>query len=271
MKKYDGIWLYTPGNHDWDAGEGEFNSEQYLSDFFQKPWKEKAGDALHLTPGKVWCYYDVPGKDTRVILLNTCGTGTREGKYYYFDDPQLEWLKELLDSTPKDMNVIVMSHYMPHPMGRWTTSPGADYTIVQNEKLMGILSDFKHSGGTMVAMICGDTHTNDYVLYNDVNYYISQGYGWVVPDLMLPGARHAFFINERIRGLFVHFRQTDSLNSFVSIILYIIISGKLSTALTFASSSARTYFSTYRRPLCPNRDATTFTFAPFVSICVAKL
>ena len=193
MKKYDGIWLFTPGNHDWDAGEGEFNSEQYLSDFFQKPWKEKAGDALNLTPGKVWCYYDVPGKDTRVILLNTCGTGTQEGKYYYFDDPQLEWLKELLDSTPKDMNVIVMSHYMPHPMGRWTTSPGADYTIVQNEKLMGILSDFKHSGGTMVAMICGDTHTNDYVQYNDVNYYISQGYGWVVPDLMLPGARHAFF------------------------------------------------------------------------------
>ena len=58
---------------------------------------------------------------------------------------------------------------------------------------MGILSDFKHSGGTMVAMICGDTHTNDYVRYNDVNYYISQGYGWIVPDLMLPGARHAFF------------------------------------------------------------------------------
>ena len=193
MKKYDGIWLYSPGNHDWDAGEGEFNSEEYLSDFFQKPWQEKAGENLHLTPGKVLCYYDIPEKNFRIILLNACGTGTREGKYYYFDDPQLEWFQGVLDSTPKDMNVIVMSHYMPHPMGRWTTAPAADYTLVQNEKLMGILTAYKQSGGTLVGMITGDTHTNDYVLYNDVNYYISQGYGWVVPDLMLPGARHAFF------------------------------------------------------------------------------
>ena len=193
MKKYDGMWLYSPGNHDWDAGEGDYFTEQYLSDFFQKPWEKKAGGNLHLVPGKTYCWYDIPEKNFRIILLNSCGTRTLEGHYYFFDDPQLEWLQNLLGSTPKEMNVLVMSHYMPHKQGRWTTSPAADYTLVQNEKLMDILSAYKAGGGTLVGMITGDSHTNDYMLYNGVNYYISQGYGWVTPEAMMPGSKHAFF------------------------------------------------------------------------------
>ena len=195
MKKYDGMWLYSPGNHDWDAGEGTFNSEQYLSDFFQKPWQEKAGKNLHIVPGHVWCWYDIPEKNFRIILLNTCGTGTQGGFYYYFDDPQLEWLQGLLADTPKDVNVIVMSHYMPHPMGRWTTSASKPdiHRLDQDQKLMEILSAFKADGGTLVGMITGDSHTNDYICENGVNYFISQGYGWIVPDLMLPTNRHAFY------------------------------------------------------------------------------
>ena len=58
---------------------------------------------------------------------------------------------------------------------------------------MTILSGFKQGGGTLVGMFTGDSHTNDHMLYNGVNYYISQGYGWVTPEAVMPGSKHAFF------------------------------------------------------------------------------
>ena len=80
-------------------------------------------------------------------------------------------------------------------MGRWTTSASKPdiHRLDQDQKLMETLSAFKADGGTLVGMITGDSHTNDYICENGVNYFISQGYGWIVPDLMLPTNRHAFF------------------------------------------------------------------------------
>lgn len=192
MDKYDGIWLYAAGNHDWDAGEGEFFSDDDLSGFFQKPWQERAGENLHLTPGKVYGWYDVPGKGFRVIFLNSQGTGTQNGSYYLFDDAQMDWLKDLLDNTPADTPVIAMAHYMPHPLGRWTNSNPPQETLDGNQKVMDVLSGFA-AKGTLVGLFTGDAHVRMYTRDNGVNYYISQGYGWVVPDLMLPGTTHAFF------------------------------------------------------------------------------
>lgn len=192
MLKYDGIWLYAAGNHDWDAGEGQFYSEQFLTDTFQKPWRERAGENLHLTPGKVYCYYDIPEKGLRVILLNSTGTGTQGGFYYIFDEPQMQWLEALLAETPADLDVLVMCHYMPHPLGRWTTSNPPEYTLESNARVMGILADYAKAH-QLVGLVTGDAHVNMHVCEDGVNYYISQGYGWVVPDLMLEGTRHAFF------------------------------------------------------------------------------
>ena len=192
MMKYDGVWLYTPGNHDWDAGEGKFFTDEDLTGFFQKPWQDKAGEALHLTPGKTYGWYDVPKKDVRVIFLNSQGTGTQNGSYYYFDDDQMEWLKETLGKTPVAKPVLVTAHYMPHPLGRWTNSNPNEETLASNQRVMDILSDFA-SKGTLIGLVTGDAHVNMYTKENGVNYFISQGYGWVVPDLMLPGTTHAFF------------------------------------------------------------------------------
>ena len=197
MNQYDGIWLYAPGNHDWDAGKGKENyfTEEEISATFQKPWQEKAGEAYRLVPGKTWGWYDVPGKDIRIILLNSTGTRTLGDSYYLFDEPQQEWLKGLLADTPKDKTVLVMAHYMPHPMGRWNmvSSVNQTHTLENNIRLMAVLSDFVHDGGTLAGMLCGDSHANCHVDYNDVDYYITQGYGWVSPDLMLEGTTHAFF------------------------------------------------------------------------------
>ena len=193
MLKYDGVWLYTAGNHDWDAGEGQFLTEQFLTDTFQKPWQEKAGENLHLTPGKVYGYYDLPGKGMRIIFLNSQGTGTQGGFYYIFDDEQMVWFKALLDATPEETDVLVMCHYMPHPLGRWTTSNPPEYTLESNARIMSILSEYAHTHGNLVGLLTGDAHVNMFVRQDGVNYFICQGYGWVVPDLMLEGTRHAFF------------------------------------------------------------------------------
>lgn len=192
MDKYDGVWLYAPGNHDWDAGEGAFFTDDDLSGFFQKPWQERAGENLHLVPGKTYGWYDIPGKGVRVIFLNSQGTGTRNGSYYLFDDVQMDWLKDLLDNTPADTTVIVMAHYMPHPLGRWTNSAPNEEVLSSNRHVMDILEEFA-AKGTLVGLFTGDAHVNMHVKDNGVNYFISQGYGWVVPDLMLPGTTHAFF------------------------------------------------------------------------------
>ena len=192
MDKYDGVWLYAPGNHDWDAGEGKFFTDDDLSGFFQKPWQEKAGENLHLTPGQTSRWYAAPGKDVRVIFLNSQGTGTQNGSYYFFDDVQMEWFQSLLDNTPTDLPVIVMTHYMPHPLGRWTTSNPNLETLESNQRVVDILTAYVKKG-TLVGLFTGDAHVNMYVKDEGVNYFISQGYGWVVPDLMLPGTTHAFY------------------------------------------------------------------------------
>ena len=192
MDKYDGVWLYTPGNHDWDAGEGKYFTNDDLAGFFQKPWQERARENLHLTPGKTYGWYDVPGKGIRVIFLNSQGTGTQNGSYYLFDDEQMAWLQGLLDSTPVDLPVMVLAHYMPHPLGRWTNSTPTEDALAGNRHVMDILSAFAKKG-TLIGMFTGDAHVNMYTREEGVNYFISQGYGWVVPDLMLPGTTHAFF------------------------------------------------------------------------------
>ena len=192
MDKYDGVWIYTPGNHDWDAGEGKYLTEDYLSETFQKPWQARAGENLHLTPGKTYGWYDVPGKGIRIIFLNSQGTGTQGGSYYIYDDAQMEWFQNLLDSTPADLPVLVLAHYMPHPIGRWTNVATAEVTKASNQRMMEVLSDFSKKG-TLIGMFCGDSHANAHALEDGVNYYISQGYGWVVPDLMVPDTEHAFF------------------------------------------------------------------------------
>ena len=191
MLKYDGIWVYAPGNHDWDGGEGKYLSEEYLSDFFQKPWEEKAGGNLHLTPGKTYGYLDIPGKNFRVIFLNSEATGT-QGYYYIYGDEQLEWLASVLDSMPAGMHVLLLSHWMPHPLGVWNATSLNPVRKEASAKMMDFLSSYVGKVN-LVGLFTGDTHVNFHEVADGVNYYVSQGYGWVSPDLMMPGQKHAFF------------------------------------------------------------------------------
>ena len=192
MDKYDGLWLYTPGNHDWDAGDGTLLSEEFLSATFQKPYEDRAGGNLHIVPGRTYGYCDFPGKHMRVIFLNSQTTGTSGEYYYYYGDEQLGWLKTVLEQTPADMTVTVLSHLMPHPLGVWADTKPSASRVQTCDALMQILSDYAE-GHSLTGMVCGDTHVNFALEYNGVNYYVSQGYGWVSPDLLVPGQTHEYF------------------------------------------------------------------------------
>ena len=192
MLKYDGMWLYAPGNHDWDGGAGKWLSEAYLSDFFQKPWEAKAGGNLHLTPGKTYGYYDLPEKNFRIVFLNSESSGTKGEFYYSYGDEQLDWLSGVLDQTPSDRHVLLLSHWMPHPLGVWNMVSMNPVKKEQSSKMMDFLASYKDKV-TLVGLFTGDTHVNFHEVADGVNYYVSQGYGWVSPDLMMPGQKHAFF------------------------------------------------------------------------------
>lgn len=191
MLKYPGLFLFTPGNHDWDAGEGTVNTEERFQEMFQKPGLEKAGENLHLTPGRVYHYYDIPEKNFRIILLNSCGTGTQQSRYYIFDDAQVEWFKDIVDKTPKEMSILVACHYMPHPNGRWHNTP-APYNLRSNERMMDVLAEMKKSH-RIVGLFCGDSHFNMHEVDRGVNYFVSQGFGRCTKEQLMPGTRRAEF------------------------------------------------------------------------------
>lgn len=189
MQKFPGVFLYTPGNHDWDGGEGTFTSEERFQELFQEPGLEKAGGNLHLTPGKVYHYYDIPEKNFRIILLNSCGTGTQQDRYYIFDDEQVEWFKDIVNNTPAEMSILVCCHYMPHPSGRWHNTP-APYNLQSNERMMDVLAELK-KGHNIVGLFCGDSHFNMHEVDRNVNYFITQSMGFCTPQQLMPGTRRA--------------------------------------------------------------------------------
>ena len=192
MRKYDGIWLYCPGNHDWDGGQGKWLTEEYLSDFFQKPWEDAAAGNLHRVPGRTYGYLDIPAKNFRVIYLNSESTRTKGDYYYTYGDEQLEWLASLLDATPEDMHVLLLSHWMPHSLGTWNAVSMNPIRKEASSRIMDLLASYEGKIN-LVGLFTGDTHVNFVANVKGVNYFVSQGYGWNAPDMLLPGQDYAFF------------------------------------------------------------------------------
>ncbi len=204
MGRFPGVFLYTAGNHDWDGGEERHLSSRYLSDALQKPSLRYAHGNLHIVENTCYGYYDIPEKNVRVFFLNSEGSETLGENYYTFDKPQLDWLVGMLNDTPKDMDIVTMCHYMPHPIGRWVSVKDAvrptceilDHLLAAfvNRQKGGELDvewDFRKAGGRLVGLFCGDTHANIHLCEYGVNYFISQGMGWPGCTELLEGQRQA--------------------------------------------------------------------------------
>ncbi|MBQ0077623.1 MAG: hypothetical protein KBS55_03190 [Bacteroidales bacterium] len=195
MLSYDGVCLYAPGNHDFDAGCRRHISADTLTHELQKPMLSRAGRRLHLATN-CYGYYDMPRKRTRAIFLNSNATETRGGSYYTYGAQQLEWLDSTLRSTRRGWNTVVFSHYAPHPMGAWAGSPVSEDSTIAGLRniLAGYAADIDGSwprggegsqrrgssargDGGLVGLFCGDSHWSAYTREDGVNYYITQGMG----------------------------------------------------------------------------------------------
>ena len=206
MAKYKGVFLFAPGNHEYDGGGGRHITSGELSELFQKPSLPYANGNLHLTNGNCWSYYDVPGKNLRLITLNSQNTETI-GTYYTFGMEQLEWLIKLLNATPVGTDVLIFSHFMPNEIGRWpgTTNNKIDasckalmsilsaYANKQSGKEAGLKWDFSRANGQLLGLFTGDSHLNAHVKENGVNYFISQGYGRAENKILKPEQKRAWF------------------------------------------------------------------------------
>lgn len=206
MAKYKGVWLYAPGNHDFDGGLKRHITSAELSDMFQKPSLPQAKGNLHLTEGNTWSYYDIPEKHMRFILLNSeDGERLDTAVDYTYGKEQLEWLIRVLQETPEQYSVLVMSHFMPHEVGRFGGRCKQDSTIDALRHLLsayalkgsgseiGLDWDFTHAQGRLVGMFAGDSHVNALVREDGVNYFITQGYGGMENGNIRPECRRAWY------------------------------------------------------------------------------
>ena len=206
MAKYKGVWLYAPGNHDFDGGTKHHITSAELSDMFQKPALPYAKGNLHLTEGNTWCWYDIPEKNMRFILLNSeNGERLNPDVDYTYGKEQLEWLVRLLEQTPDSCSVLVLCHFMPHEVGRSAGRCKQDETTDILRHLLGAYArkskggeaglqwDFTQARGRLVGLFTGDSHINALVQEEGVNYFITQGYGRMENEKIRPECRRAWY------------------------------------------------------------------------------
>lgn len=206
MNKYKGVWLYAPGNHDYDGSVEHHITAAELQEMFQKPALKYANGNLHLVEGTTWCYYDVPENKVRFIMLNSENEETLNNTYYTYGKEQLTWLANLLNETPENYSVMVMCHFMPHDIGR--SGAGKSRTDETTHALMTLLKayanktsdseiglswNFSKAKGKLIGLFTGDSHVNALVQENGVNFFITQGYGRYEDTNLKEGTQRAWF------------------------------------------------------------------------------
>lgn len=206
MNKFKGVWLYAPGNHDYDGSIEHHITANELQTMFQKPALQYANGNLHLVEGTTWCYYDIPEKHTRFIMLNSQNEENLNNTYYTYGKEQLTWLANLLNKTPENYSVMVMCHFMPHEIGR--SSAGKCKNDETTHALMTLLTayankttgseiglswNFSKANGKLIGLFCGDSHINALAQEKGVNYFISQGYGRFEDSNLKEGTKRAWF------------------------------------------------------------------------------
>ena len=162
--------LFTLGNH--DDLNGKVPPQRWNELFAKINAKHKmtvGGDGSY-------GFYDVPGKNSRIFRINTNETDK-------ISDDQLEFLKKNLDSMPRERCAVILQHFIAHPAGFWKRPANLPphQLAPQHIKYNELLHDFVKNGGTLAAVIAGDSHYDSYVKEDGINRFTIQGYGGIAP------------------------------------------------------------------------------------------
>ena len=193
--------LFAVGNH--DHALNRFTSEQF-GKAFNVTVNNGKGFNLTLCPTGDYGYYDIPNKNVRAIFLNTSDEG-----YYGYSIAQLNFFVNALTTLPENGTAVIMQHFcIQHEIGHWATSiPHArakrqdivirimeDCVARRRGELEGVKWDFSNGGKRYIAgCLAGDSHIDNYLKCNGIDYIISQGYGPMAPHNVIPGARLTAF------------------------------------------------------------------------------
>ena len=181
-------FIHCIGNHDMF-----FNR---LDDAFWGGWlaginEGKTGFGIERDGG--YGCYDVPGKECRVLFLNTSDHPQRAG----FSETQLKHLQKQLMSIPSGHTAIVLTHICPLNSARWRNYPVMD-TIARFPELTGLLTGFVRSGGKLAGVFSGDSHFDYFDSLDGVNYFVTQGCGGVGPKALPPQGRVYHQVSEQL-------------------------------------------------------------------------
>ncbi|MCR5762005.1 MAG: metallophosphoesterase [Treponema sp.] len=136
---------FVLGNHDANYFRG--NTE---------PFSENEQRELFLA-GKNSCYYvDFEGRKFRMIVLFSFDhTQVGQNNRYGFPDEEVDWMKAVLDNTPKDWKVLVLSHVpILAEMHFWSDE------IKNGPQMLKVMEDFQRSGGKILAFVHGHIHSD---------------------------------------------------------------------------------------------------------------
>ena len=187
--------LFAVGNH--DHSKSRFSSAQFGSAFNVTVNQDK-GFKLNLCQTDDYGYYDMTTKKTRAIFLNTSDEG-----YYGYSLKQLEFFINALQSLPANWTAVVMQHFcIQTVIGHWVSFPDTkakrqeiaikimeDFVAAKQGEAEGLKWNFAIDGKRWLAgCLCGDSHFDNYLKSNGVDYTISQGYGGIRDADMIPGA-----------------------------------------------------------------------------------
>lgn len=193
MQAFDGVFLYLPGNHDYDGEDGRHFTHDELSGALLDPFIPRSKGRLHRVEHESYGWYDIPDKQVRVIFLDSMQTETQGGKYYTYGDGQLGWLDATLRGTPKKWSVVVLSHFMPHKnFGLWNPDKELAGSTMDESvwRLQQVLAGYVADGGRLVGLFCGDAHCSAYDCIDGVNMYVSQGLGGYPKECLRDGINY---------------------------------------------------------------------------------
>lgn len=191
-------WLYIQGNHDNIP-------ESQLGQLFNKSEKRIFNNIIFGDTIGSYGYYDDIIHHIRTIFLNT----SEPCHCYNISMTQLKWLINILTNTSSEYSIVITSHLCVDKIGRWNSYPDdaksdtfdtlrsllEDFVSRKSGKNIAtdITWDFTSSKSKLVCVFSGDSHFNNYVKRNGVNYIVRQGYGSIQSTEIAAGGTYDSF------------------------------------------------------------------------------
>lgn len=125
--------LLALGNHDtnYQHSSGRFTDEEIYSYFFRRNEKDVIREG-----NKLYYYKDWDNFKIRSIILNSYSNS------YGIDTGQVEWFKKILEETPEDYHVLVLTHVPP------IKETGKE--ITNGRRVIELLDQYNHLDGKAV-------------------------------------------------------------------------------------------------------------------------